>query len=371
MNSRFGGAAQRAPVLREETAPVVTERSSSPSSLQELLQESDGSKPQQCQVEVRYFTATNWGRRHENEDRFMSQQHSLPDGPLGFHTVGVLDGHDSETASEFSCRQLPKEISRLLIEGKPVVDAYKTAMENVEDQLKSVTASAGTCVLSCTIAGRFIWAANLGDCRSILVPLALPDPSPASTASSTLPSAPRTVLPKAKVNGIVWMSRDLKAGTPWEQERIRSLGGHVVDGRVEGLEPSRTLGDFDVKASVAPGVISIVPEVRRYELGNGSEVSQAVMICATDGVWDVMTGQEVCHLISARKEIVKLQQDFVAVGETGRHSTDVLRDLAEDLVQFSIAKGSRDDCTAIVTFISVPACRDGSTSAPVKRNESL
>lgn len=356
MNSRFGGAA-RSPPIREETAPIVNERVG-PSSLQELLQESDGDKPQQCQVEVRYFTATNWGRRHENEDRHVNQQHRLAEEPFSFYTVGVLDGHDSETASEFASRLLPNEVARLLSEGKLVVDAYKIAMENIEDQLKSVTASAGTCVVSCTIAGRYIWCANLGDCRSILVPLALPDaPATANTTSSTLPSVPRTVLPKAKATGIVWLSRDLKASAPYEVERIRSIGGHVVDGRVEGLEPSRTLGDFDVKASTKPGVISIVPEIRRYELGNGSEVSQAVMICATDGVWDVMTGQEICHLISARKEIVKLQCDMAADPEVGRHSIEVLRDLAEDLVQFSIAKGSRDDCTAIVSFISVPPCR--------------
>lgn len=371
MNSRFGGGAQRAPPVREETA-AFADRIPGPSSLQELLQETDGSgKPQQCQVEVRQFTALNWGRRHENEDRTMNQHHSMPGDTLSYHTVGVLDGHDSEVASEFASRHLPNEVSKLLGEGALVIDAYKAAMAEVEEKLKSVTATAGTCVLSCTIAGRYIWCANLGDCRSILVPLALPDALPsAGTASSTLPSAPRTILPKAKVTGIVWMSRDLKGSAPYEIERIRSVGGHVVDGRVEGLEPSRTLGDFDVKLNTPPGVISIVPEVRRYELGNGTETAQAVLISATDGVWDMMTGQEVCNLITARKEIVKLQCDMQNNTELGRGATEVLRDLAEDLVQFSIAKGSRDDCTAIVSFISVPPCRSGETRH-VRRNESL
>jgi serine/threonine protein phosphatase PrpC len=271
----------------------------------------------------------------------------LPNGRLHFHTVGVMDGHDSDVASDLVSKCLPLEVSRLLKEGYLVVEAYKKAMEILEDKLKQVTATAGTCVLSCTLAGRFIWCANLGDCRAMLISLVVPD---------NLDVGPEGPRQKPRIDRIVWLSKDHKASL--ERERIANLGGRVVDGRVGGLEPSRTLGDFDVKNSVNPDVISIVPEIKRHELGNGTEISQALIVCATDGIWDLLTGADICNLVSARNQIVDLQSAMAASTETSRTSIDrsVLRTLAEDFVQFSVAKGSRDDCTAIVTFISVPPC---------------
>merc|ERR1719265_1240614 len=134
----------------------------------------------------------------------------------------------------------------------------------------------------------------------------------------------------------------------------------VVDGRVEGLEPSRTLGDFDVKANTNHGVISIIPEVRRVHLGGDVCSPQAILVCATDGVWDVMSGQDVCNLIAARKELLDLQ------GKIHESDPDCrpLAELASDLVEFSVAKGSRDDCTALVAMLSASVVSPGAASAP-------
>ena len=40
----------------------------------------------------------------------------------------------------------------------------------------------------------------------------------------------------------------------------------MTNGRIEGLEPTRTLGDFDIKNKVPPGVISIIPETRVVDI---------------------------------------------------------------------------------------------------------
>jgi len=285
-------------------------------------------------LEVAAYTAKNYGARHENEDRVMNlrDQH----GKLCFQTLGVLDGHDTEAASEFVSRTLPGVASKHLKAGYPVEQAYTMTMEEVEGALKEVCATAGTCVCSCTVAGRYVWCANLGDCRSTLIRLKVPE----STASPT------------RALEIVWMSQDHKAGCPEEIRRIRAAGGHVMDGRVEGLEPSRTLGDFDVKTATPPGVISIVPDVRQHELGDGEEPAQAILVCATDGVWDVITGQDIADLIHARRELSSLQLAMFG-GPIDRETLRPLRDLAEDLVRFAIAKGSHDDCTAVVALLSV------------------
>merc|ERR1719450_417230 len=112
-------------------------------------------------------------------------------------------------------------------------------MDDVEQALKREISTAGTCVCSCLIAGRYVWCGNLGDCRSVLIQLQAPEDGKAPAA--------------VKVNGVFWMSKDQKASTPEESKRIAMAGGRVNGGRVEGLEPSRTLGDFDVKSATKPG----------------------------------------------------------------------------------------------------------------------
>lgn len=346
--SRFRGAAkpqQKDPVPQDE-ADVVTSRSSPPHMLEDLA----GSGTRECYVEVGQATAVNHGKRHENEDRTMYKDFGLSTsgsskdapGSVPFCTLGILDGHDTEIASDCVSTHLPGVLAKHIAAGETMVDAYTASMAELEDMLKKLASTAGTCVLSCVIAGGFVWCANLGDCRSCM-----------ATLKAEVPAAGGKLVPvtSPKVSSLCWLSRDQKASTAEERKRIKEAGGVVIDGRIEGLEPSRTLGDFDVKMAVKPGVISIVPEVRRTELSDAACTAQAIIVCATDGVWDVITGQDICDLIQSRKEIAKLQE---VIGKVKKPNLQCLKDLAEDLVQFSVAKGSRDDCTAIVAMVSVP-----------------
>eukprot|EP00440_Ansanella_granifera_P012581 gb/GFBE01013673.1/.p1 GENE.gb/GFBE01013673.1/~~gb/GFBE01013673.1/.p1 ORF type:complete len:341 (+),score=44.56 gb/GFBE01013673.1/:1-1023(+) len=336
MVSRFAGRrTSAAKAIPEEEAVVVTP-ATRPAGFRDLAEELTR-RPLRCSVEVAHYTAKNWGGRHENEDRYMDSRDSHCE-KLTFHTVGVLDGHDTESASDTVARNLPAAVGRRLKEGLPITEAYIAAMAEMEECLKKVHASAGTCVNSCTIAGGIVWCANLGDCRAALVTLEEP-------ASAGGP---------AKAESIHWMSRDHKASCPFEKKRIQDVGGTVVDGRVEGLEPSRTLGDFDVKLSTKPGVISIIPEVRSFEVGAGESPlgRRAVLILGSDGVWDVLTGQDVCKMIHARKDLGTFYTND-AVIEAPRAGVKALHDLAEDVVQFAVAKGSRDDCTCLVAMITV------------------
>lgn len=337
-----GSSNGRSPSKRVEIPEVYADVVSSATKAQSLadLVEARRQSAAQCRVEVKHHTAKNWGARHDNEDRVMASSESYGAQALGFHTIGVLDGHDTADASDLVSRELPGVLAKFLKKGMSVVEAYTEAMSELEESLKNTNSTAGTCVLSFTVADRFVWCANLGDCRGCLVHLHVPD---ADHPAVQIGGAP-------KVKGLSWMSLDQKASTAEERKRIAEAGGMVIDGRVEGLEPSRTLGDFDVKLNVKKGVISIVPEVRCLELGDGGP-AQAVLVCATDGVWDVLSGQDVCQLVTARKEFTRLQASV----HSGQQSSHVkcLKDLAEDLVQFSIARGSRDDCTAVVALVSI------------------
>jgi serine/threonine protein phosphatase PrpC len=301
-------------------------------------------------VQADYFTCTNWGGRHDNEDRLVIVRDVLKPRSMDFHLVGVLDGHDTSDASDMVSRALPVVLSKKLKDGLPVSQAYVGSMAELEDRCKKNShQSAGTCVVNCLLAGRHVWCSNLGDCRACLVFLRPQAEGPVSGA-------------KVQVSKLTWLSRDQKASLPHERDRIIAAGGQVVDGRVEGLEPSRTLGDFDVKMQTKPGVISIIPEVRRAAIGDGTAPTQALLVCGTDGVWDVLSGQDICNIIQARKELGLLQA--AALNDVCEDGSDrgpsltpdlkkIVKAVAEDLVQFSIAKGSRDDCTAVVAMITV------------------
>merc|ERR1719265_27057 len=105
---------------------------------------------------------------------------------MDFTMVGVLDGHDTAEASDMVAKNLPEVLAPKLKEGCSVPEAYKAAMEELEDILKkrSPHQSAGTCVLNCLIAGRHIWCSNLGDCRAALVILKPLEPLTPETAVS-------------------------------------------------------------------------------------------------------------------------------------------------------------------------------------------
>jgi len=319
--------------IEEVYAPEVT-KDMPPFTLEEVVEDR---RYQRCNVQVCIHTVMNWGARHGNEDRYAAVEDSYGKG-IPFHILGVMDGHDSEAASDKVSRMLPPMLARRLQEKEPVHEACVRVMEELEEALKKTVASAGTCVNCCCIIGRYIWCSNLGDCRAAAVQLqALEDDGRRGS----------------KVLGLHWLSKDHKAGTVEERKRIQEAGGMVIDGRVEGLEPSRTLGDFDVKMQVKKNVISIVPEVRRYELGDCTSAAQAIVVLASDGVWDVISAQDLVDLIHARKDLGKLQAAVATSGQATASEQRCLKDLAEDLVQFAIARGSRDDCTAVVALHAV------------------
>jgi hypothetical protein len=87
----------------------------------------------------------------------MCYKDEIPSHRLAFDLVGVLDGHDTETASDMVSQRLPGEVSGRLKKGDTIAEANTASMAKLENDLKSITSSAGTCVLSCAIAGRFVW----------------------------------------------------------------------------------------------------------------------------------------------------------------------------------------------------------------------
>ncbi|KAL8498917.1 hypothetical protein ACS0TY_022037 [Phlomoides rotata] len=139
------------------------------------------------------------------------------------------------------------------------------------------------------------------------------------------------------------LSMDHKPNREDEYERIEAAGGKVIQWnghRVFGvLAMSRSIGDRYLKPWIIPDPeVMVVPRAREDEC----------LVLASDGLWDVMTNEEVCDV--ARKRI---QHWHKTVGPTlplemndGIHPASQYA--AEYLSKRALHKGSKDNITVVV-----------------------
>lgn len=110
--------------------------------------------------------------------------------------------------------------------------------------------------------------------------------------------------------------------------------------RVNGsLAVSRALGDFEYKnvEGRAPTQQLVSPEPEFFIKERIPEQDE-FLVLACDGVWDVMTNQEICDFISSRLRV-----------------TDNLETICNEVIDTCLYKGSRDNMSIIIiTFPSVP-----------------
>lgn len=186
-----------------------------------------------------------------------------------------------------------------------------------------------------------MWCGNLGDCRACFIPLT----ALLEDVECSADDMPNQKIIKSDLN-IVWLSRDMKSCLSYERERIEKAGGRVMDGRVEGLEPSRTVGDFDVKIRLPPGVISTTPEFRTIDL---SDYGPGIVVAATDGIWDVMMGRDIATIV--RDACLPFTEESL-LGGTRSEQQKFLKNISGDIVRTALVRGSADDCTAISTLVT-------------------
>lgn len=289
------------------------------------------------------YTQLNAPRHHDNEDRLMYSRSHYGWGDFHAYATGVLDGHDGAMASEFLSNSLPALLLKKIFASKAqLMPSIISAFDQLESELEKTRTTSGSCVALNCLFGRYIINCNLGDSRVCYMPLNPLDQTP-------------------QPGKFTWLSRDLKASAPYERDRIRAAGGQVIDGRVAGiLEPSRTIGDFDVKARCPKNVITPIPELRFCDLlvtgrpATDTSMSQGgcgIVISATDGVWDECGAAEISAVVNANMTAVRrLQEAMVHALSSGKQSqqnadASVLTTIATQIVKTAVEKGSGDDCT--------------------------
>ncbi|CAM9113467.1 unnamed protein product [Ectocarpus sp. 13 AM-2016] len=242
-------------------------------------------------------------------------------GPLAC-LFGVFDGHGGDGASKFVANHLHHLIGRSAFYESidyPADEALASAVEEGVASVEQASAifiraytdwskrsgdTSGCCACVVAIRGSVLCAANVGDCQAILI---------------------------SDKGAIVSLSRPHRAVDLDEKARIRSNGGKVVQGRVMGmLEPSRVIGDYDIKRTW-PGCVIAEPYVlvRSLPYTRGQEPS--ILVVASDGVWDSLTQASVSKLVT---EAIRKQKDP--------------RQVSKELVTAAREAGSGDDITVVI-----------------------
>jgi len=244
---------------------------------------------------------------------------------------GVFDGHGGQYCAEYAAAHLAKNIlSRLHDRAKNIsqeqalrtalLGGFKQTEHNFLQHARKSGDCSGTTACTMTVFGPDeqmrlrLFMANLGDSRAVL----------------------------GKADGsALRLTEDHKPDLPAEKKRIEQQGGGVAQVAgvwrtllpqkkarttgIVGLAVSRALGDKEFKT---PDIVSAEPEITIHEVDWDSD---AFVILASDGIWDVIPD----------REAVRIAHRCLQKGGNQEKA-------AELLVKQAVKKGSHDDCTALV-----------------------
>lgn len=201
---------------------------------------------------------------------------SLPDDP-GTSFFAVYDGHGGATVAQYAGKHLHKFIIKRPEYEEDIQSALKQAFLDIDSEMlyneSCGEQMAGSTAVVVLIKNNRLYCANAGDSRAI-----------------------------ACVNGDVEiLSLDHKPNNDAESKRIHEGGGWVEFNRVNGnLALSRALGDFVFKKNEAKKpeeqIVTAYPDVETREITEDYEF----LVLACDGIWDVMTNQEVIDFCRER-----------------------------------------------------------------------
>jgi protein phosphatase 1G len=237
------------------------------------------------------------GWRNSMEDAHLTNL-SIDDRTSCF---GVFDGHGGKEVALFASKHFATELAlNSKFQGGRAGPALKEAFMRMDTLMRSKMAfeelfclarglrsvsevdaevfGSYQCKAGCTavvalILGNELFVANAGDSRCVL----------------------------ARGGSAIDMSTDHKTTLPGEAERIRRAGGTIYEGRVNGtLNLTRALGDFEFKnhprLSPQEQMITADPEVQSCFL----TCEDDFLVLACDGIWDVLTSQELVDFIYMR-----------------------------------------------------------------------
>ncbi|BBI30538.1 protein phosphatase 2C [Acanthamoeba castellanii medusavirus] len=320
-----------------KTLAVASTFLNKPSSFSEILDACDSRRrrvaPEQRAVQRlspslgSYGHCTEKGRRPYQEDRHFAVAWTDDDGRSN-HAVAVLDGHGGDATSQLAEEMLPGIIaeqvngidlslpSNVARVNARIVKAFWLFHSYAHGRRHATTGTTATVCLWKT-GSNVVWCAYVGDSEALL---------------TVCPGYCRPIELTPQTHKV--------ASDAQETKRIRKMGAHFYnnDSYVSigkdgsGLAITRSLGDVDswkgsdpATVKVTDYVVSPVPYVVRAEIPH----PRSAVVIASDGLWDFMKLSEACATVAT-------------------HDDWPLDELACEMAQASLERGSRDNVTVLI-----------------------
>jgi len=303
-----------------------------------------------AKTNLSYGLSAMQGWRAQMEDDHV-QQLSL-EGHPDVSLFGVYDGHGGDMVAHYVANHITERLKRHLPPAQlPEADvpaqsklAFEKALMEIDTELRHLPEvesgqdQSGSTSVMTLISKEYVVCANTGDSRAVL----------------------------CRGGQAVALSHDHKPYNTGEKERIEAAGSHVKFNRVNGdLAVSRALGDFVYKrcetVADADQAVTAFPDVI---VEKRQAASDEVIVLACDGIWDVMSSQEVCDkvkemLINGRPpppppDPSAEAEDGAAAGQQAAPPPPRPWDLgavAECLIDHCLRLGSRDNMSVIVVLM--------------------
>lgn len=249
----------------------------------------------------------------------MEDQHTLLSDGIPF--FGVYDGHGGTQCAEY----LRDHLHGLILghsevktnPTKAITDGIVEADRAFLERSESETNESGSVCAVALILDDMLYVGNVGDCEAVLCRNAKP---------------------------IVLTVKHNIQNNPAEAERVREVGGKVFHNRVGhpkfnpsvvSLAVTRAIGDAGFKLQEytdgKPSGVIAVPDTTATRLRSDDEF----LVIGCDGLWDVMTYEEVVSFCHKRL-----------------HEGCAAQSIAEELAQTALMKGSTDNVTAMLVQLN-------------------
>ena len=274
--------------------------------------------------EAESISKIKWGLSTRQGKRpFMEDRHSV-ESLDNLHFFGVYDGHGGTGAAEFVKEHLHENFFKAkgeTIEERLTSVFLKTDKDFLDDPLFKNDKSGTTVVVAVVdTSTNKLFIANTGDSRAIVI----------------------------REDKVLLTTEDHKPDTPSERKRIEDAGGSVNCDfpdcfRVCGiLAVSRAIGDRDLKKWVIPN-----PDI--YE---ASLKKDDFLVLACDGVWDVMTNEDVANFV--HKKFNEQGGKSLPTYDSGGVADDGderIKLVARALRNEAYYKGSKDNISVLIVKV--------------------
>lgn len=260
--------------------------------------------------ELQYGVASMQGWRCEMEDAHYAKT-GLGENWSDWSYFAVFDGHAGVSVSAHCAKHLLDCILQTEdFQQKNFIKGIREGFLNLDENMRTIpdlyygVDKSGTTAVCAFVGPENIFIANCGDSRAILCRNGEP----------------------------VFSTQDHKPILPGEKERIMNAGGSVMIQRVNGsLAVSRALGDYEYKNVKDKGqceqLVSPEPEIFCLDRDPADEF----LVLACDGIWDVMTNEDVCRYVQNRLRV-----------------TSDLKKVTNSVIDTCFFKGSRDNMSIII-----------------------